>query len=86
MQPTLRLGGGFKWYSFDLTGAENELRPTADIGLGLRGVGIGAIDVTVELRYLPSSFDQGKLPIRGISPQDQQQSDLYFSIGFGIRP
>jgi len=40
----------------------------------------------VELRYLPSSFDQGKLPIRGISPQDQQQSDLYFSIGFGIRP
>jgi opacity protein-like surface antigen len=86
MQPTLRLGGGFKWYSFDLTGAENELRPTADIGLGLRGVGIGAIDVTVELRYLPSSFDQGKLPTRGVSPQDQQQNDLFFSIGIGIRP
>ena len=86
MQPTLRLGGGFKWYSFDLTGAENELRPTADIGLGLRGTEIGAIDVTVELRYLPSAFDQGKLPIRGISPQDQQQNDLYFSIGIGIRP
>lgn len=86
MQPTLRLGGGFKWYSFDLTGAGNDLRPTADIGLGLRGIGIGAIDVTVEFRYLPSSFDQGKLPTRGVSPQDQQQNDLFFSIGIGIRP
>ena len=86
MQPTLRLGGGFKWYSFDLTDAENALRPTADIGLGLRGIGIGAIDVTVELRYLPSSFDQGKLPTRGVTPQDQQQNDLFFSVGIGIRP
>lgn len=85
-QPTLRLGGGFKWYSFDLTDAENALRPTADIGLGFRGIGIGAVDVAAELRYLPSSFDQGDLPIRGISPQDQQQHDLYFSIGIGIRP
>jgi hypothetical protein len=86
MLPTLRLGGGFKWYSFDLTDAENALRPTADVGLGLRGIGIGAIDVTVELRYLPSSFDQGKLPTRGVSPQDQQQNDLFFSVGIGIRP
>ena len=86
MQPTLRLGGGFKWYSFDLTDAENQLRPTADIGLGLRGIGIGAIDVTVELRYLPSSFDQGKLPTRGVTLQDQYQNDLFFSIGIGIRP
>ena len=86
MQPTFRLGGGFKSYSFDLTDAENALRPTADIGLGLRGIGIGAIDVTVELRYLPSSFDQGKLPTRGVSPQHQQQNDLFFSVGIGIRP
>jgi hypothetical protein len=86
MQPTLRLGAGFKWYSFDLTDAENQLRPTADIGLGLRGIGIGAIDVTVELRYLPSSFDQGKLPTRGIALQDQRQNDLFFSVGIGIQP
>jgi hypothetical protein len=86
LQPTLRLGGGFKWYSFDLTDAENQVRPTADIGIGFRGIGIGAIEVTAEVRYLPSSFDQGKLPTRGIAPQDQRQNDLVFSIGFGIRP
>lgn len=86
IQPTLRLGGGFKWYSFDLTGADSQLRPTADIGVGFRGVGVGPIDVSAEVRYLPSSFDQGRLPTRGIAPQDQRQSDLLFSIGFGIRP
>jgi opacity protein-like surface antigen len=86
LQPTLRLGGGFKYYSFDLTGAESQLRPTADLGVGLRGIGIGRIDVTAEVRYLPSSFDQSKLPIRGITPQDQRQNDLVFSIGIGIRP
>lgn len=86
LQPTLRLGGGFKYYSFDLTGAESQLRPTADVGVGLRGIGIGRIDVTAEVRYLLSSFDQSKLPTRGITPQDQRQNDLVFSIGIGIRP
>lgn len=86
LQPTLRAGGGFKFYSFDITGADNQLRPTGDIGLGFRGVGIGSIEVTAEARYLFSSFDQSKLPIRGIAPQDQRQNDLMFAIGFGIRP
>ncbi len=86
IQPTLRLGGGFKFYSFDLTAAESQVRPTADIGVGLRGIGIGRIDVTAEVRYLMSSFDQAKLPIRGITPQDQRQNDFVFAIGFGIRP
>jgi hypothetical protein len=85
-QPMVRLGGGFKWYSFDLAGTDNVLSPTADIGIGLRGVGMGAIDVTMEVRYMPSAFDQAKLPTRGISVQDQQQNDLFFSIGVGIRP
>jgi hypothetical protein len=86
LQPTLRLGGGFKWYSFDITGAENQFRPTGDVGLGFRGIGIGSIDVTAEVRYLLSSFDQAKLPTRGIAAQDQRQNDLIFAIGFGIRP
>jgi hypothetical protein len=86
LEPTLRLGVGFKWYGFNLTGAANQLRPTADIGLGLRAVGAGPIEGTVEVRYLPSSFDQSKLPTRGIAPQDQRQNDLFFSIGIGIRP
>lgn len=86
LQPTLRLGGGFKFYSFDLTDAESQLRPTADIGVGLRGIGVGRIDVTAEVRYLLSSFDQSKLPTRGIAPQNQRQNDLVLAIGFGIRP
>lgn len=85
-QPTLRLGGGFKGYSFDLTDAENQWRPTADIGIGFRGVGNGPIEMNAEVRYLPSSFDQGKLPIRGITPQAQRQTDLVFSVGVSIRP
>ena len=85
-RPTLRIGGGLKWYSLDLAGATNQLRATADIGLGFRGVGLGPIDVMAEVRYLPGSFDQGKLPTRGIAPQAQRQNDLMFSIGFGIRP
>lgn len=85
-QPTLRLGGGFKGYSFDLTDAENQWRPTADIGIGFRGVGNGPIEMSAEVRYLPSSFDQGKLPIRGITPQAQRQTDLVFSVGVSIRP
>ena len=86
IQPTLRLGGGFKWYSFDLAETRSQVRPTIDIGLGLRGVGTGPIEVTAEVRYLMSSFDQGKLPTRGIAPQAQRQSDLVFAVGFGIRP
>lgn len=85
-QPTLRLGGGFKGYAFDLTDAENQWRPTGDIGIGFRGVGSGAIEMSAEVRYLPSSFDQGKLPIRGIVPQAQRQTDLVFSVGVSIRP
>lgn len=85
-QPTLRLGGGYKGYSFDLTDAVNQWRPTGDIGIGFRGVGNGPIEVSAEVRYLPSSFDQGKLPIRGIIPQAQRQTDLMFSVGVSIRP
>jgi hypothetical protein len=86
IRPTLRLGGGLKWYSLDLTDADNQVRPTGDVGLGFRGIGIGAIEVTAEVRYLPSAFDQGKLPTRGIAPQEQRQNDLFFSIGIAIRP
>lgn len=66
--------------------AESQLRPTADIGLGLPGVGIGASDVTAGFRSLPSTLDQEKLPTRGVALQDQRQNDLLFSIGVGIRP
>jgi hypothetical protein len=86
LEPTLRLGGGLKWYGFDLTGAENQVRPTGDIGLGLRAVGVGKIEGMVEVRYLLSSFDQSKLPTRGIAPQSQQQNDFFLSVGIGIRP
>jgi hypothetical protein len=86
LEPTLRLGGGLKAYTFALTDADRQIRPTADVGLGMRGLGMGAIDVSAEIRWLPSTFDQGKLPIRGIAAQDQRQTDLMFSVGIGIRP
>jgi hypothetical protein len=86
LQPTVRVGGGFKGYAFDLTGAANQWRPTVDLGLGFRGAGGGPIEVTAEVRYLVSSFDQAKLPTRGIAPQNQRQNDLILQVGIGIRP
>jgi hypothetical protein len=85
-RPTLRVGGGLKGYRFNLLSAENQFRPTADIGIGFRGVGTGPIEISAEMRYLPSTFDQGRLPIRGITPQAQRQTDLIFGIGVSIRP
>lgn len=82
--PTLRLGGGVKAYSFDLAGAESHTRLTGDIGLGLRGV-LSAVDVGAEIRYLPSTFDQARLPTRGIAPQEQRQTDLVMGLSVGLR-
>ncbi|MCU0633552.1 MAG: hypothetical protein MUE41_01660 [Gemmatimonadaceae bacterium] len=85
-QPILRIGGGFKAYQFNLAGADSQLRPTGDFGIGFRGVGSGPIEISAELRYMPSTFDQGKLPTRGITPQAQRQTDLLFGVGVSIRP
>ena len=60
IQPTFRLGGGFKWYAFDLAETRNQVRPTIDIGLGLRGVGTGPIEVTAEVRYLMQLVRSGQ--------------------------
>jgi hypothetical protein len=38
------------------------------------------------VRYLPSAFDQGKLPLRGLAPQDQRQTDLLFTVGVTVKP
>jgi hypothetical protein len=86
IQPTVRLGGGVKFYMFDLNDADDAISPTADVGLGFRAAGLGAIEGVVEIRYLMSAFDQSKLPTRGIATQDQRQNDLLFSIGIAVRP
>jgi len=83
--PTLRLGGGLKSYSFTTSGASSFTTVTGDIGAGFRG-GAGAIEISGEVRYLPSAFDQGKLPLRGLSPQDQRQTDLLFTVGVTVKP
>jgi len=85
-QPTLRAGGGLKAYSFDLTGAKSQSRLTGDFGVGFRGLGNGPIEVAAEVRYLPSSIDQARLPTRGIVPQKQRQNDWLFGIGIAVRP
>ena len=85
IQPTLRLGGGLKMYNFTTTGASSFTTFTGDIGAGLRA-GSGSIEVLAEVRYLPSTFDQAKLPLRGLTPQDQQQNDLLFAIGVTVKP
>src|SRR5262245_32466694 len=85
LRPTLRLGGGLKFYSFDLTDADNQIRPTADVGVGLHAVDMGAIDGMIDIRYLLSAFDQGKLPTRGIETHNHRQNDLVFTVGIGFR-
>jgi len=85
LRPTLRLGGGVKAYSFTMNGASSAVSFTGDVGVGFRG-GSGILEVGGEIRFLPSTFDQGKIPLRGLVPQEQNQSDLLFSIGVTIRP
>lgn len=86
IRPTLRVGGGFKGYRFDMTDVESQWRPTGDFGLGLRAGASGPVEVSAEVRYLPSSFDQGKLPLRSVVPQAQRQTDILFGIGVTVRP
>ncbi len=85
VRPTLRLGGGLKSYMLTTTGASSSASITGDVGAGFRG-GSGPVEILAELRFLPSSFDQGKLPLRGLTPQDQAQNDLLFTIGVTIKP
>ena len=85
LRPTFRLGGGFKSYTFSANGASSNTSLTADLGVGFRA-GTGPIEILGEIRFLPSAFDQAKLPLRGLSPQDQQQNDLMFTVGVTVRP
>lgn len=85
LRPTLRLGGGVKAYTFTMNNASSFVAFTGDIGAGFRG-GSGPIEVSGEVRVLPSTFDQAKIPLRGFTPQDQNQMDVLFSIGVTIRP
>ena len=84
-RPTLRLGGGVKRYSFSTPGSTAFLAPSGDVGGGFR-TGGGDFELSAEVRYLPSAFDQAKLPVRGIVAQKQQQRDLLFGIGVTVRP
>jgi hypothetical protein len=85
LRPTLRLGGGLKAYSFTTEGASSYAGFTGDIGAGFRG-GSGPIEISGEVRYLPSAFDQGKLPLRSLVAQDQRQTDLLFTVGVTVKP
>jgi hypothetical protein len=85
IRPTLRLGAGFKSYMFEANGASSNTSLTVDLGVGFRA-GTGPIEILGEIRFLPSAFDQAKLPLRGLSPQDQQQNDLMFTVGVTVRP
>ena len=86
IRPTLRAGVGYKGYMFDLTEAESQWRTTGDFGVGFRAASSGKLEVSAEMRYLPSSFDQGKLPLGSVTPQAQRQSDFLFGITVSVRP
>ncbi|MGH7711456.1 MAG: hypothetical protein ACREOG_09230, partial [Gemmatimonadaceae bacterium] len=85
LRPLVRIGGGLKGYSFSADGAEGFITPTGDFGLGFRA-GSGAVELGAEVRFLLSTFDQAKLPTRGIVAQDQQQMDVLFGISVTVRP
>lgn len=86
IRPTLRAGVGYKGYMFDLTDVESQWRTTGDFGIGFRAANSQKLEVSAEMRYLPSSFDQGKLPLRSVTPQAQRQSDFLFGIAVSVRP
>jgi hypothetical protein len=85
IRPTVRLGGGVKFYMFDLNEGDDAIS-RRQTWSGVPRHRPGAIEGNVEIRYLMSAFDQSKLPTRGITTQDQRQNDLFFSIGISVRP
>jgi len=84
-RPLVRVGAGIKRYGFSVSGASSFIAGTGDFGLGFRA-GSGSVEVGAEVRFLPSAFDQGRLPTQGIQTREQRQSDLLFGIGVTIRP
>ena len=86
IRPTFRVGVGYKGYMFDMTDVSSQWRTTGDFGLGFRAATSGPVDVSAEMRYLPSSFDQGKIPLRSVVPQAQRQNDFLFGITVSVRP
>lgn len=81
VRPTLRLGGGVKFYDFDLVEVTGGVQdPTADLGVGLMA-GTHPVAFTAEARWLLSQFDPAYLPVRVIGAKKQLQDDLVFQLG-----
>jgi len=86
-RPTIRIGGGVKFYDFALREVKNGVQdPMADLGLGIVADGSGSVSFTAEARWTPSSFDPKFLPVPLIAGKQQLQNDWVFHLGlkFGL--
>jgi hypothetical protein len=83
---SLRIGGGFKGYMFDLTWGGRPMASDPRRRDRISGCRYRSDRGQRRNSLSRSSFDQSKLPIRGITPQNQQQNDLFFTVGIAIRP
>jgi hypothetical protein len=87
VQPMLRLGGGVKFYDFQLREIANGVQdPMADVGLGiLKNDAASGMSFIAEARWMPSKFDPAFLPIVLISGQPKLQNDWIFQVGLRFK-
>lgn len=82
-RPTIRIGGGVKFYDFQLREVANGVQdPMADLGFGIMSVASSDVAFLAEARWMPSKFDPKFLPIPIVSGDPQLQNDWVFHIGF----
>jgi hypothetical protein len=85
VHPTIRVGGGVKFYDFQLREIPNGVQdPTAEIGFGIIRTE-GSMSFMAEARWMPSKFDPAFLPVPVITGDPQLQNDWVAQIGFRFR-
>jgi hypothetical protein len=82
VRPTLRVGGGVKFYDFDLLEVKHGVQdPTLDLGLGVTA-GTHPVAFMAEMRWLLSQFDPKFLPVTVVGTKKQLQNDIVLQLGF----
>lgn len=90
LRPRLIVGGGLKYYDFDLVETDGLGWFTFEYGVGVTAAPVGpweeaAVLITAEFRQYVSKFNPATLPIRLGSDESQWQFDNLFVLGVRFR-
>jgi hypothetical protein len=85
-RPTLRIGGGVKFYDFQMREIANGVQdPMLDLGFGMLKESSSTLSFMAEARWMPSKFDPKYLPVPLITGNAQLQNDWVLQLGFRLK-